>query len=68
VVKAYRDDLALIQKEVDELKRFVEILMTSVLDIGVDKVDKEELIDSVSRIVKTGETVKVSEIGSYTSR
>lgn len=65
-LKAYRDDIAELQNEVNELRRLVEILMTSVLDIGDNKMKTQELVDRVAGLVKQPERViKLSEIEHY---
>ena len=64
--KAYRDDIAELQNEVNELRRLVEILMTSVMDIDDNKVKAQELVDRVAGLVRQPERViKISEIEHY---
>lgn len=58
-LKLYRSEVNELQNQINDLRRLIEVLMTSVLDVGENKVKPEELIDKLLTLKKT---VRVSEI------
>ncbi len=64
-LKLYREELANMERELKDLKRLVEILVTSVVDIGEDRVDLTDLIENIKQLTRKREVVKIESIECY---
>ena len=58
----YRSEISELQNQINDLRRLVEVLMTSVLDTGESKVEPDELVEKLKNLLLTQKTLKVTEI------